>query len=54
MVNLIHANQARCQLKHVVPKRNNYELCILCPLLDIAGDNRNLLKRQLLILVVIQ
>jgi hypothetical protein len=42
VVDLVHAHQPRRQLEHVVPERDDDELGVLRPLLDVVGDNRHL------------
>lgn len=42
VVDLVHTNQSRSELEHVVSQGNDNELCILGSLLDIAGHNRDL------------
>lgn len=47
MADLVHADQPRCELEHVIAKRDDDELGVLRPLLDVIGDNRDL--RELLV-----
>lgn len=39
VVDLVHAHQPSSQLEHVVSKRNDNELRILRPLLNVVGHN---------------
>jgi hypothetical protein len=43
VVDLVHTNQSRGQLEHVVAQGDDDELRVLGPLLDIVGYNRDLL-----------
>lgn len=42
MVDLVHANEARRELKHVVAQGNDNELGVLGALLDVIGNDRDL------------
>lgn len=42
MVDLVHAHQSSCQLKHVVAQRDDDELRVLSPLLDVICYDRDL------------
>lgn len=39
VVGLVDSDQARSQLEHVVSKRNDDELRLLCAVLDVIGDD---------------
>ena len=43
MVDLINSDKPRSKLEHVVPQRNDDELCILRSLFDVGSNNRNLM-----------
>jgi hypothetical protein len=42
VVDLIHADQPRSELEHVIAQRNDDELRILGALLDISSNDRDL------------
>lgn len=42
VIDLIDPHQPLRQLEHIIPQTDNNELCVLCALLDIPRDNRNL------------
>ncbi|KAI6756206.1 hypothetical protein HG530_011942 [Fusarium avenaceum] len=42
MIDLVHANQPRRELKHVVAQRDDDELGVLGALLDVVGNDRDL------------
>jgi len=42
MIDLIHAHQPRRELEHVIPQRDDDELRILRPLLDVRRYDRDL------------
>lgn len=44
MVHLVHADQARSKLKHVVSERDDNKLGVLGALLDVVCDNRHLMR----------
>jgi hypothetical protein len=38
----VNANQSMAEFEHVVSQRDNYELGVLCPVLDIVRDYRDI------------
>jgi hypothetical protein len=45
VIDLVHADQPRRKLEHVVAQRNDDELGVLGALLDVSSDDRNLGER---------
>jgi hypothetical protein len=43
VVDLVHADEACCELKHIVAQRNDNELGVLGTLLDIIRNNGDLM-----------
>lgn len=36
---LVYPNQPICEFEHIVSERDDNELCVLCSVLDVVGDD---------------
>lgn len=36
---LVNSDEAMAEFEHIISERDDDELCVLCPILDVVGDD---------------